>query len=40
MVEEVRGTVYPAWVEIEKLWLEPEEMIWKSSPFAVVVENV
>ena len=40
VVEAVSGTTYPDWVAIEKLWLEPFEMIWKSRPFAVVVENV
>jgi hypothetical protein len=40
VVEAVRGTENPAWVPIEKLWLEPLEMIFRSRPFAVVVENV
>ena len=40
MEDAVSGTVYPAWVPIEKVWLEPLEMIWKSRPSAVEVENV
>ena len=40
MVEAESGTEYPAWVPIEKVWLEPEETMFKSRPLADDVENV